>query len=364
MKKNRIILFATVFLVAAGLCACTKEKAPTPSDGFGLIETNSPAADADPRIWDMFEDYAVNVVMDWPDAEWTRVYSATFYTDQAPISRQLIPEKVKPENVDGAIKYAQTLLSNTSPRFTAAFFPMEWWIVGVYAGRTNYLISGYSARNRFTFTWPNTLSEVEVTDPDNHYYIDRVLTEAVWQNFFLKCALHMETPLGEFVNAGKAYDKGKADELMTEQRNIDLEAAAKVEPASLDDLLPGETLEDARKRLRDAAAEAAYDRYNEEVSKFCASGGFIPTESSTGVLGAGNSEEFIIDFASWARLIVTESYDNIKVKYLDNSVPRRAKYDALIKFFDSYGWDIQAAGNTYRQKNDQLAPPEDPDAEE
>ena len=356
-------MFATVCLAATGLFACTKEKTPTPSDGFGLIETNSPAADADPRIRKMFKDYAVNVVMEWPDAEWTRVYSATFYTDQAPISRRLIPEKVKPESVDGAIKYAQTLLSNTSPGFTAAFFPMEWWIVGLYAGRTDYLLSGYSARNRFTFTWPNTYSGVEVMDAENQYYVDRELTEVVWERLFLKCALHMETPHSEFVSAGKAYDKGKAAELMIEQRDINLAAAAKVEPASLDDLLPGETLAAARTRLRDAAKEAENARYNDEVAKFCAAGGFIPTESSAGVLGAGNSEEFIIDFASWARLIVTESYDNIKVKYLDNSIPRRAKYDALIKFFDSYDWDIQAAGNRYRQMNDLLAPPEDPGEE-
>lgn len=54
------------------------------------------------------------------------------------------------------------------------------------------------------------------------------------------------------------------------------------------------------------------------------------------------------DFSEWLRLLVMESYENIKKDYLDNSKPRALKYEILIKYFKEYGWDIQAAGNKYR----------------
>ena len=62
----------------------------------------------------------------------------------------------------------------------------------------------------------------------------------------------------------------------------------------------------------------------------------------------GSSRSFEGDFSEWLRLLVMESYENIKKDYLDNSKPRALKYEILIKYFKEYGWDIQAAGNKYR----------------
>ena len=67
----------------------------------------------------------------------------------------------------------------------------------------------------------------------------------------------------------------------------------------------------------------------------------------------GSSRSFEGDFSEWLRLLVTESYDNIKKDYLDNSKSRALKYEVLIKYFKEYGWDIQAAGNKYREKFDE-----------
>ena len=80
-------------------------------------------------------------------------------------------------------------------------------------------------------------------------------------------------------------------------------------------------------------------KYKNAVAELCRNGGYI-----TG----GSSRSFEGDFSEWLRLLVMESYENIKKDYLDNSKPRALKYEILIKYFKEYGWDIQAAGNKYR----------------
>ena len=83
--------------------------------------------------------------------------------------------------------------------------------------------------------------------------------------------------------------------------------------------------------------------------------------------GAG-SGKFTTDFGDWLSLLVMESYDNIKKDYLDNSIARTAKYKVIVEFFKKYNWDIQAAGNKFRQKYNEykatLPPPVEDDEEE
>ena len=63
-----------------------------------------------------------------------------------------------------------------------------------------------------------------------------------------------------------------------------------------------------------------------------------------------------------------ESYDNIKKDYLDKSIARTAKYKVIVECFKKYDWDIQAAGNKFRQKYNEykatLPPPVEDDEEE
>ena len=69
-----------------------------------------------------------------------------------------------------------------------------------------------------------------------------------------------------------------------------------------------------------------------------------------GYITGSASRNFDSDFGEWLKLLATESYTNIKAKYLDNSPSRAQKYEILIKYFKDYGWDIQATGNKYREK--------------
>ena len=84
-------------------------------------------------------------------------------------------------------------------------------------------------------------------------------------------------------------------------------------------------------------------KYKNAVAELCRNGGYI-----TG----GSSRSFEGDFSEWLRLLVMESYENIKKDYLDNSKSRALKYEIITKYFKEYGWDIQAAGNKYRTEFD------------
>ena len=129
----------------------------------------------------------------------------------------------------------------------------------------------------------------------------------------------------EFVLAGKAYDNGEAYDNIREQYQKDGDE----------------------------------EKYDKAIDELCKNGGFLS--------GAG-SGKFTTDFGDWLSLLVMESYDNIKKDYLDNSIARTAKYKVIVEFFKKYNWDIQAAGNKFRQKYNEykatLPPPVEDDEEE
>ncbi|MFR4038000.1 MAG: hypothetical protein ACLTZT_09530 [Butyricimonas faecalis] len=75
-------------------------------------------------------------------------------------------------------------------------------------------------------------------------------------------------------------------------------------------------------------------KYRNAVAELCRNGGYITGEVLVPSRG----------FFEWLRLLVMESYENIKKDYLDNSKSRALKYEIIIKYFKEYGWDIQVAG--------------------
>ena len=183
-------------------------------------------------------------------------------------------------------------------------------------------------RSRLILMWPNTTDgAIPVTDPVNHYYQDSVLASEVWRKLGSMIVARMEEPLKEFVAGGKAYDDGEAYEKLGNEYDKD-EKAWKEENPDADD----EDEEEVNRR-------PYVIKYKNAVAELCRNGGYI-----TG----GSSRSFEGDFSEWLRLLVMESYENIKKDYLDNSKPRALKYEILIKYFKEYGWDIQAAGNKYR----------------
>jgi hypothetical protein len=148
-----------------------------------------------------------------------------------------------------------------------------------------------------------------VGNPERHYYQDSVLSNAIWSQLSSMITLRIPEPVKAFADAGKAYDSGAAVDKIRKEYDKD---------------------KDAEKR------DAAYEL-------LAMTGGFIE---------ASGSSSFENDFSSWMKLLALESKENIKRKYLDDSPARAKKYAAFVAYLQSEGWDIQAMGNTYREKFD------------
>ena len=224
------------------------------------------------------------------------------------------------------------MLSNVSKEYANSFFPLEFFYVKQYGAL--YWIYPVKAlgRSRLILMWPNTTDgAIPVTDPVNHYYQDSVLTSEVWRKLGSMIVARMEEPLKEFVAGGKAYDDGEAYEKLGNEYDKDEEAWKEENP-------------DADDEDEDEVNSRPYViKYKNAVAELCRNGGYI-----TG----GSSRSFEGDFSEWLRLLVMESYENIKKDYLDNSKSRALKYEIITKYFKEYGWDIQAAGNKYRTEFD------------
>jgi len=305
MKFKNICFF--LLGIALIVVACKKEENPVASADLGIPQLFAPAADADPKVKTLYTDYGVWVRMDFKD--WKEVTNAILGND---VNNRYGATKIDDGQRQNAITYAESLLSNVSKQYSKSFFPLELFFVKTYNGSWWAADLQVIGRSRLVFCWPNQMINAQpVTDPVNHYYRDSVLTRAVWSNIGGMITARMTKPVEGFELAGRAYDNGQAvDKILEDYYNdYDLEK-------------------------RDAA-----------LDELARTGGFIT--------GHG-SRSFDSDFPQWLNLIVTESYENIRKKYLDNNERRTNKYNILIKFFNSYGWDIQAAGNRYRQKLDEF----------
>lgn len=285
--------------------ACKKEESPVATDELKIPQQFEPPANADPQVKAVFKDYGLWIRMDFKD--WKEVTNGILFNDA---TNTIGVTKIDDNKRQEAISFTKSLLSNVPASFTKAMFPLELFYVKTYNGSwwaQDFMILG---RSRLVITWPNKMQGMlPVTDPETHYYRDSVLTRMTWSYLGSTITPRMEQPITGFELAGKAYDNGKVVDGIQEQWRKDFDDAK-----------------------RDAALE--------ELSQ---TGGFIQ--------GSG-SRNFEADFPQWLSLLTTESYANIKKNYLDNSERRAKKYEILIKFFNSYGWDIQAAGNKYRQELD------------
>lgn len=297
-----------VVLMAFVMFGCDDENNPVPSEDLGIPELFAPAEDADPRVKQMYNDWGLWVRMDFtnPD-EVTNAYLSEDVNNR--YGATMIDDTCR----ESAIVYARTLLSNVSKEFAKAYFPLELFFVKTYNG--SWWAADYQqiGRSRFVLCWPNemegALPVTKAGNPD-HYYQDSVITHTVWKYFGGMIAARFDEPIQEFALAGKTYDKGEAFDKIKDEYYKDNDE----------------------------------EKYHAATQELCDVGGFL---SGTG------SSSFESDFADWILLLVTESYDNIKKEYLDTSSPRAAKYKILIDFFNSYNWDIQAAGNKFRQKYDE-----------
>ena len=327
MKSKIIYLIMTAAVFV--LSGCDKESKLSPTDDLGIVEMFSPGEDADPRVKTMYNDYGV----------WVRTYfnSVQELTNGILAQDALVAmrgaENLDEEKIPEVLYYSEALLSNVSKEYAKAFFPLEiyyvkqygslWWIYPVKA----------LGRSRLILMWPNTTKgAIEVEDPVNHYYQDSVLASEVWRKVGSMIVARMEEPLKDFVAAGKAYDKGEAFDKLGDEYDKDEKAWKEENP-------------DANDEDEDEVNSRPYViKYNKAVAELCRNSGYI-----TG----GSSRSFEADFSEWLRLLVMESYENIKKDYLDNSKPRAWKYEILTKYFKEYNWDIQAVGDRYRERFDE-----------
>lgn len=326
MKSKIIYLMLTALVLF--LSGCDKESKLSPTDDLGIVDMFSPGEDADPRVKTMYSDYGV----------WVRTYfnSVEELTNGILAQDALVAmrgaQNLEEEKIPEVLYYSEALLSNVSEEYAKSFFPLEIFYVKQYGSL--YWIYPVKAlgRSRLILMWPNTSEgAIPVEDPVNHYYRDSVLASEVWRKVGTMIVARMEEPLKDFVAGGKAYDDGVAYEKLGDEYDKDKKAWKEENPDANDD-----DEEEVKNRPYEV-------KYRNAVAELCRNGGYI-----TG----GSSRSFEGDFSEWLRLLVTESYDNIKKEYLDNSKPRALKYEIIIKYFKEYGWDIQAAGNRFRQRFD------------
>lgn len=301
MKINYIISVVLLSII----CSCSKEESLVATKELKIYEKVSPKEDEAPEVHKLFNDYGVWIRMDFD--KYKEVSFSPLGSD--PNCRGVI--KILDEDRASAIAYSESLMSNVSKEFAKRYFPWELFFVNTYGESWWIYQFQQISRNRLVITWPNkTENTIPITDMENHYYQDSVLTSKIWNYLGTMIAFHIDTPIEEFVLGGKAYDNGEAVDKINKQYTID-----------------------GDKEKRDAAYA--------ELTRI---GGYITS---------GSSRNFQADFASWLQLMVLESYENIKFNYLDDSEPRRIKYNVLVQYFKDLGWDIQASGNKYRMKYDE-----------
>lgn len=298
--KTKLIFFTAVFLGVLCL-ACDEESHPTASDNLDFGQYFGPGEDAEPIVKELFNTYGLWVRTEFDDPQ--ELANAIIATDPYYYRGSLPLENEDKEDV---LTYTKTLLGTVSTAFTNKYFPQEFFFVNRY-GNGYYQLKTIG-RVRLAIAWPSGLEgAIPVTDPANHYFQDAVLAENIWNAIGNMMALRIEGELNDFLSAGKPYDGGAVFD-------------------EYDDLYDDP------------------DEYEAAEKKYCQEMGYI--------LGTG-SWSFEYDFAQWTALVALNSYDYIKENYLDNSPIRAEKYKTFVKFFKDNGWDIQAAGNKFRQKYDE-----------
>ena len=114
MKMNGIFKIM-VMLATFSLVSCSDEDDLKPSESLGIPEMFSPAADADARVKEMYNDYGLWVRMDFTD--WHEVTNAYLYED---VNNRMGATMIDDTCRENAIIFSQTLLSNVSKEFAKA----------------------------------------------------------------------------------------------------------------------------------------------------------------------------------------------------------------------------------------------------
>lgn len=296
-------IYVSLLALAACCMGCSKEAQPEMTPDIGIEKQFTPPADSPAEIKDMYNHYGVWVRMDFKD--WKEVTNGVLATDP---NNRWGATKVDTDQRAAITMYSQALLSNVTDQFAKKFFPLEFFFVKTYGGSFWMEDLKILGRSRLIITWPNQLyGTLPVTDPVNHYYKDSVLARQIWGSIGTMIAARFDAPITEFVLAGKAYDGGEARDKVFDQYFKDYD-------------------------------EVARDKAFEQIAL---NGGYISATGST---------SFDNDFSEWIKVLATESYDNIKTQYLDNSPARARKYEVIIRFLKAQGWDIQPRGNYYRER--------------
>lgn len=298
MKCKPVYLILSV--LGLFVCGCNNEENPVASENLGFSTLFGPDENAAPIVKELYDKYGIWVRMD--------------FTDQLEVTNGILGAevnkctvvKIEDQNRESALIYMKTFMSNVEPAFAKKYFPLEFFFVKSFvAGWPKDKAS--IGRSRLLITWP-FLNGNPIERPGNHYYEDDWLATSVWSEVSDMITSRMPEPMASFANAGKAYDGGAARDQM----------------------------------WADYEKDDDWDKVVATKQAICDAGGHISFSGSV---------SFEIDFAQWMSLVVTESYDNIKAWYLDGGKTYQDKYNALIQFFNEQGWDIQAAGNLYREKN-------------
>lgn len=303
--KTSIYKIFFVLSLSAIIAGCSKETIPTPTEDLGFEQLFKPAVDASPQEKALFEKYNVWVRMEFKDSR--EVYNS--YLGQDATNARFPAQKVDMDQRESAYIYIDTLLSNVSKTYRDQLMPNEVFFVKTYglpAWGYQFFVVG---RNRLAFVWPNsTYQSQPVVDAENHYYRDSALTKEVWNNFSKMISDRIAEEIPGFEKIGKPYDGGTAFNKIRDQYFVD---------------------RDLEKRNKDWQTLADQGGYLDAYSSF----------------------SFKAEYSAFLKLILLESYENINKKYLEGNAMRRQKYDLFIKYFkDKYNWDIQAAGNKYREK--------------
>lgn len=306
MKYFNIII---LFIAACVLISCSKEESLTPSGDLGFQERFSPA-DTEPQgVKDIFNKFGLWLRMDFEDDK--EVTNAILVQD---VNNRYGATQIDEEMKPSAIMFVDTLLNNVSVEFVQEVFPREFFFVKTYNGSFWQADIETLGRSRLIVCWPNERTGVQPIEvPETHYYQDSVLTRMVWASLTGLLAQRMEKEIPGFEAAGSSYDNGQAlDELTSSLASQDL----------------------------------SDEEYGQIMDEFAAERGVILPAGTRG---------YTQDLSQWLRTIVTESYENIYNEFLQNSPNRLEKYNVLCSYLlEEYNWDIQAAGNKYRELLDAL----------
>ena len=118
MKMNGIFKIM-VMLATFSLVSCSDEDDLKPSESLGIPEMFSPAADADARVKEMYNDYGLWVRMDFTD--WHEVTNAYLYED---VNNRMGATMIDDTCRENTIIFFSDLIEQCFQRVCKSLFPV------------------------------------------------------------------------------------------------------------------------------------------------------------------------------------------------------------------------------------------------